>query len=140
VAGGNGCPNSRWVSQLPLGVQPALAEEPPVEGELFAGFVLLPEGAPMPSFVKEPALGVPNMCGVGVGMGGPEPTAVTTNFLNAADILTKIDFPPPGIISKIPLGFIVYWIQRNVFYTLVIENTPGFEECVKFLNSLELMN
>lgn len=57
-----------------------------------------------------------------------------------AIILEKASFlPSPGIMSKIPLGFIFYWIQRNVFFTLVIESAPGFEACVKLLNSLEVV-
>ena len=39
----------RWLGRW-TGVQPAQAEEPPEMGELYAGFVLLPEGAPMKVF------------------------------------------------------------------------------------------
>jgi hypothetical protein len=34
-----------------------------VEGELYAGFVLLPEGAPKPIFVQDEQYGLPNFCG-----------------------------------------------------------------------------
>lgn len=40
-----------------------LAEE--AEGELYAGFVLLPEGATIPPFIQDEKVGIPNMCGAG---------------------------------------------------------------------------
>lgn len=41
----------RWLGKW-AGVEPAQEEEPPEGGELYAGFVLLPEGAPMPAYVR----------------------------------------------------------------------------------------
>jgi hypothetical protein len=41
----------RWLGKW-AGVQPAQGEEPPEQGELYAGFVLLPEGALAPPFSK----------------------------------------------------------------------------------------
>ncbi|GAB4577973.1 MAG: hypothetical protein Fur0022_07050 [Anaerolineales bacterium] len=56
----------RWLGKW-AGVQPAQEEEPPEAGELYAGFVLLPEGAKVPEFVQPEKYGMPNLCGVGKG-------------------------------------------------------------------------
>lgn len=63
------------------------------EGELYAGFLLLPDGAPLPAFVRPPQIGIPIFCGVGVGKGGPRPTAVTSSLKTVTDLQSETDFP-----------------------------------------------
>lgn len=70
----------------------ARADAPP-EGELYAGFLLLPEGTPIPPMVSPSELGVPIMCGVGVGRGGPHPTAVTKYMNTHHDLAQEVSFP-----------------------------------------------
>ncbi|MCS6847379.1 MAG: hypothetical protein RMN52_06655 [Anaerolineae bacterium] len=48
--------------------------------EEYAGFILLPEGAPLPAFVQPPKLGIPLVCGVGANAGGPQPNAIVEQF------------------------------------------------------------
>ncbi len=45
------------------------AQAAAVSGELYGGFVLLPDGAPLPPFVKDYKYGIPTMCGVGEAHG-----------------------------------------------------------------------
>jgi hypothetical protein len=59
-------------------------------GELYAGFLLLPENTQAPAFVQYPKLGVPIFCGVG---DGPSPTASTISFNTDIDLVQQIDFP-----------------------------------------------
>jgi hypothetical protein len=62
-------------------------------GEQYAGFLLLPDGASVPPIIKYPEHGIPIVCGVGAGRGGPKPTAVGRSFSTAADLAKEIDFP-----------------------------------------------
>lgn len=177
-------------------------------GELYAGFVLLPENAPIPSFVTMPKVGIPNMCGVGQADGVPSPKAVTEKYgsveqlsnavnfpiyrpnvlpgnfrqgtfhimrhetgeiystdigyeefnskanrwqcnisLSAlpdyirpmplwssnpvepggpSNILEKTDIlPSPGIQIKTQTGYVFYWIQEDIFYTMIIDPIPS---------------
>lgn len=70
-------------------------------GEIYAGFLLLPDGAPVPPNVKYPERGMPTFCGVGAGHGGPVPTAVSQSFSTAAEMAREVDFPV-YIFSKLP--------------------------------------
>jgi hypothetical protein len=65
----------------------------PSTGELYAGFLLLPEGAPVPASVKYPELGIPIVCGVGAGRGGPEPTAASKRLETAEGLAKEVQFP-----------------------------------------------
>ena len=56
--------------------QPAIFPQTSPLGEFYAGFLLLPDGAPVPPKVKYPERGMPTFCGVGAGQDGAEPTAV----------------------------------------------------------------
>lgn len=62
-------------------------------GESFAGFFLLPEGAPIPSFIQESKRGIPVVCGIGADKGGAVATAITEAFSNVEDLKNVIDFP-----------------------------------------------
>ncbi|MDH7475772.1 MAG: hypothetical protein QHJ74_17490 [Anaerolineae bacterium] len=62
-------------------------------GEVYAGFLLLPDGAPVPPTVKYPERGMPTFCGVGAGRDGPEPTAVIKSFSTVTDLAREIAFP-----------------------------------------------
>lgn len=84
-------------------IQEGVALQPPVEGELYAGFLLLPEGAPVPATVKYSRLGIPIACGVGVGRGGPELTSVTKPVATPADLAREGHFPA-YTLSKLPEG------------------------------------
>ncbi len=70
-------------------------------GEIYAGFLLLPDGAPVPPNVKYPERGMPTFCGVGAGRGGPTPTAVSKSFSTAAEMAREVDFPV-YTFSKLP--------------------------------------
>lgn len=70
-------------------------------GEIYAGFLLLPDGAPVLSNVKHPERGMPTFCGVGAGRGGPVPTAVIRSFSTAAEVAREVDFPI-YTFSKLP--------------------------------------
>lgn len=83
-------PFQRLGSRLGIGLD--VGEEVAV-GELYAGFVLLPEGTPIPSFVEFPKKGSPNECGVGVGWGGIKPNAVSRFFDNEEGLAAEIKFP-----------------------------------------------
>ncbi|MGH2442020.1 MAG: hypothetical protein ACRDFX_02505 [Chloroflexota bacterium] len=48
-----------------LGVRESAGAQTPGQGELYAGFVLLPAGAPVPAQVQYPPMGIPIFCGVG---------------------------------------------------------------------------
>jgi hypothetical protein len=67
---------------------PVHAQNLPV-GELYEGFLLLPDGASVPDFVVHPALGVPIFCGVGAA----EITAVTETLASAETLAALVDFP-----------------------------------------------
>jgi hypothetical protein len=62
-------------------------------GESFAGLLLLPEGAPVPSFVRESKLGTPIVCGIGADKGGAVATAITESFNRAEDLKEVVNFP-----------------------------------------------
>ncbi len=79
------------------------------EGELYAGFVLLPEDVAAPSFVKSPELGPALVCGVRDESAQPEPPehwpyASLHMFDTVAELRDAVDFPfyilektPPGL-------------------------------------------
>lgn len=130
----------RWASpnllgQLPLGgVQPAQTEEPPEGGELYAGFVLLPEGAPMPSFVQC-ASGAPILCRVEDARDS-DVTAFrgeTLWFDNIESLRDYLSFPiyiPTSLPRNIELmyGYVIRFVQsQEVFAAKVdfgIEGNP----------------
>jgi len=72
-------------------------------GELYAGFLLLPDGATVPPTVKYPERGMPTFCGVGAGQDGLEPTAVIKSFSAVTDLAREVDFPV-YTLSKLPEG------------------------------------
>ena len=72
-------------------------------GEFYAGFLLLPDGAPVPPTVKYPERGMPAFCGVGAGRDGPEPTAVITSFSTVTDLAREVAFPV-YTLSTLPGG------------------------------------
>lgn len=64
----------------------------PEIGELYAGFLLLPADAPLPEFVQMPSQDIPIVCGVGVGRGGPEPTADSEELRSTDELKNELDF------------------------------------------------
>ena len=72
-------------------------------GEFYAGFLLLPDGAPVPPTVKYPERGMPTFCGVGAGRDGPEPTAVIQSFSTVTDLALEVAFPV-YTLSTLPGG------------------------------------
>lgn len=64
----------------------------PEVGELYAGFLLLPADAPLPEFVQMPSQDIPIVCGVGVGRGGPEPTADSEELRSTDELKNELDF------------------------------------------------
>ncbi|NUM44517.1 MAG: hypothetical protein HUU38_07395 [Anaerolineales bacterium] len=91
----------RWLGKW-AGVQ-AQGEEPPEVGELYAGFVLLPEGAKVPEFVIYPQTALPKFCGVGDSIG---PLATSPSFITDTDLANKAYFPiytirnPPASLTQ----------------------------------------
>lgn len=82
----------RMVSLPRVSTSNALVQQS-AEGELYAGFLLLPEGASIPAFVRPPEMGIPIFCGVGVGRGGPRPTAMSKSLSTVADLKKEVGFP-----------------------------------------------
>ncbi len=72
--------------------------EPPEVGELYAGFVLLPEGTPTPSFVLPSRHGIPRFEGATPGAG-----AITTELGSAEELAAKIAVPV-YTLSQLPTG------------------------------------
>jgi hypothetical protein len=197
---------------LAQGGNPVSVERPPTQvdvGELYGGFLLLPDGAPIPDFVQTSRFGVPIFCGV--GHSETEPT-VTSRLFNTAEELAeyitfpiytfqvlsndlhllganliehetgevyaisvdfqsynqeiedlettvsiwaypdplkpqplwsiapvepgrlavipeKVDFllPTPGVLYRLPKGFVFHWIEDEILYTLIAEHTQALE-------------
>lgn len=190
----------------------------PAAGELYNGFVLLSEGAPVPSMVKPSRFGKPILCGAGEG--GPTLNAVTQTLNRLEDlsregrlplytlghvpvnlrdagghiirhpsgevfvvsvdlespdaeggawersvrlrarpdfprpfplwssnpvelggpavVLEKVDFlPTPGIRVEAQGGYVFYWIDRDILYTLAAEYGPSREEAQSLASSLQ---
>lgn len=71
-------------------------------GELYAGFLLLPEEIPVPAFVKYPLLGPPILCGV--GQKEPQLTGYSRLFTSVEEIAASLDFPI-YTLSNLPTEF-----------------------------------
>ncbi len=69
------------------------------QGELYGGFLLLPNNTPPPSSVKFPAAGIPQICGVG----GQGATAISRQFGNHNDLRKAVPFPIPTF-ARLPQG------------------------------------
>ncbi len=63
-----------------LNLFPRKQLEQDIMGELYSGFLILPEGAPIPSIVKGPKLGFPNECGIGVVSEVPDRRFITQEY------------------------------------------------------------
>lgn len=78
----------------------------PILGERYAGFVILPQGAPEPFDVVMPERMPPIFCQAGEG--GPEPTGVTTSVSSAYELKAMMGVPtfsPFGLGSELyPIG------------------------------------
>ncbi|VAW31353.1 hypothetical protein MNBD_CHLOROFLEXI01-169, partial [hydrothermal vent metagenome] len=72
-------------------------------GEIYNGFLLLPDGVIAYDFVQPPKRGTPIVCGTGIGRGGPEPE-VTTVVVEDADSLETLTDIPFYTISPLPRG------------------------------------
>lgn len=86
----------------PLEQSATLPQKSPL-GEFYAGFLLLPDGAPVPPIVEYPKRGMPTFCGVGAGRDDLEPTAVIKSFSTVADLAREVTFPI-YTLSKLPYG------------------------------------
>ena len=81
----------RWLGTW-TGVQPVLDGELPVIGELFAGFLLLPEEADVPEFVDFPDKGAPNLCNLSGDL--PHINDAVLYFLKTIEELAdNVEFP-----------------------------------------------
>jgi len=57
-----------------------------------------------------------------------------------AIVLEKVDFlPSPGIMVATPLGYVFHWIERDIFYMLIAEHHPTFDEAQALAKSLVLV-
>ncbi len=90
-------------------------------GELYGGFVLLPDGAPVPATVKYPAAGIPIVCGVG----GQTPMARSKSFDSHAELkkaanLTLFDvgqLPPHAFAAE---GEVVEYIWGGIYSATLV--------------------
>jgi hypothetical protein len=111
-----------------------------VEGELYADFLLLPEGAALPDFVTPPRLGIPIVCSVGIG--GPAPTAISESLHTAEELASEVDIPiytfnpvPEGLQ---PVGASLIRHETGELYMVTIgfqsyqEETNEWETTVHF--------
>jgi hypothetical protein len=93
-------PEAQQVSNVPASTIPlitpakkySLAE---TGGELFGGFVLLPEGAPVPDIVQDYKFGIPTMCGVSETHSESHNVAgaLHMNLANADELAVRGKFP-----------------------------------------------
>ncbi|MEM2126040.1 MAG: twin-arginine translocation signal domain-containing protein [Candidatus Methanosuratincola sp.] len=58
-------------------------------GELYADFLLLPEGTAVPNFVQYPKVPMPRLCGVGAESEDTRPDAVIHFFENHEEVARK---------------------------------------------------
>ena len=98
-------PEAQWSGQTSRRNETTgVASAAPLEaGELYAGFVLLKEGETVPAFVKSRVHGVPIVCGVGHGRGGPKPTVATYAMNTTTDLAREGRFPM-YTFGKLPSG------------------------------------
>jgi len=75
----------------------------PWQGEVYAGFVILPEGDPIPSFVVPPTIPLPMVCGVGEGREGQPPFTFGRYFDTAAEVVREAG-TPVYTLSRVPSG------------------------------------
>ena len=118
----------RWLGKW-AGVQPAQGEVPEV-GELYAGFVLLPEGAPMPAYVRcAPA---PMLCQVN-DVRDPDALALrgeTLWFDNFSEWISKVSFTT-YILNPIPVdiefvqGHLIRFAQSGEEFAASIDYGPA---------------
>jgi hypothetical protein len=102
----------------------------PAGAELYGGFLLLPEGAPVPPWVKPPKLGPPIECGVGEG--GASPTAVVVSLKAPGDLASESGLPiyalgklPDGIREA--GGYVLKQQTGEVFSALVGYETYNYD-------------
>jgi hypothetical protein len=72
-------------------------------GELYADFLLLPEGAAVPNFVQYPKVPMPKLCGVGAESEDTRSDAVIHFFENHEEVAQKMIFPI-YLLSPLPDG------------------------------------
>lgn len=70
-------------------VPPAQLPEQLEVGELYGGFLLLPDDTPVPSFVQYPVSGPPVFCGVG---DNPTPSVRMQSFPTVNDVANRVNF------------------------------------------------
>lgn len=94
-------------SDVPLTTLPRISSLAEAGGELYGGFVLLPEGAPIPDIVQGYKFGIPTMCGVSDGVEHQahhtQSDAVHVTLHSASDLAAQSEFPM-YTLSKIPVG------------------------------------
>lgn len=77
---------------------PVVQAQAPAAGELYEGSLLLPEGTPMPSFVKSSKYGIPRF-----GEATPGTGAVTADLGSAEELAAKIGVPV-YTLGRLPEG------------------------------------
>lgn len=101
VVGGAVMAPFRWFGQAQAA--PVARGESPAGAELYGGFVLLPEGAPVPAFVKPRRLPDPDRCGMTVDDSTSNPKVMIETFDDIARIRTRVNFPVYSL-SGLPGG------------------------------------
>lgn len=90
-----GVPTKWWPGQESR--HDALSSVAPSQGEEYAGFLLLPEGVPAPSSVRDYKYGIPTMCGVNDDKATyayqQHPDAVHIDLVSARDLAVQGGFP-----------------------------------------------
>lgn len=96
------------------------------KGEVYKGFILLPDGSPVPPIVTPPKLGIPIMCGTGVGRGGPAPTALN-------EVVPNIEYLRQLVPFKM-FGFRTLPREFEVIHSLVTRHETGevFEAAIVY--------
>lgn len=110
--------------------------EQEIIGDIYAGFLILPDGAPVPSIVKAPQLGFPNECGVGLVSDVPEHLFTTQEFRTLEEFIgdTKLsvysleELPKDmrlgsisciktikGDVYLVSLGYETYLAERDIW-------------------------
>lgn len=118
---------------------PEMASAEEAVGELYAGFVLLPEGAEIPYFVNYPKTGPPNPCGIGVEKDGIVSNSATRFFDTAEDLAKAVEFPV-YTLDKLPkdvqfASVFIECLNSGAIYTTclgfeVLNPDNGYKECV----------
>ena len=98
-------------------------------GELYSGFLLLPEGIDASPYVDYPSIGTPQFCGAG---DGASPTVVSNSFKTVGELASTVDFPIYVVhdVSDIPISLVAKDIYATKYITGEIYSTTIYYHAV----------